>query len=63
MLKIYRVRALQLSIYTCEYKWRGIGELFLAFLMTVLSQPFFPFMGCDLMSFSFLSAGHTLLFF
>jgi hypothetical protein len=34
-------------------------QLFLAFLVTVLSQPFFPFVGCDFMSLSFLSAGHA----
>ncbi|WP_198405789.1 hypothetical protein [Chitinophaga caeni] len=40
--------------------WRGTGEkLFLAFLMTIFSQPFFPFMGSNFMSFSFLTARHT----
>jgi len=34
-------------------------KLFLAFLMTILSQPFFPFVGCYFMSLSFLSAGHA----
>ncbi len=31
--------------------------------MTVLTQSFFAFVGCHLMSFSFLSAGHNILLY
>lgn len=50
-------------LYLCSINGGETGGLFLAFLMTVLSKSFFPFVGCDFMSFSFLSARHTLVFF
>jgi hypothetical protein len=35
-----------------------VGRLFLALLVTVLSQPFFAFVRSDLMTFSFFTTRH-----
>lgn len=51
------------NLYLRSINGGETGGLFLAFLMTVLSQSFLPFVGCDFMSFSFLSARHTFVFF